>query len=115
MEPQLQAPTLIIDYPVQSTALAKRHRQDPSLCERWEAFVGGVELANAFTELNDPLEQRQRMLETAETELDEDYLSALAQGLPPCTGIGIGMDRLAALLSGEESIRDVILFPTLRS
>ena len=122
-EPQLISPTLIYDYPAEVSPLAKARDDDPTLAERFEAFAGGLELGNAFSELNNPVEQRQRFAEqlrdrvTAEAigeRIDEDYLRALSYGMPPTGGEGIGVDRLTMLLTDSQSIREVILFPLLR-
>jgi lysyl-tRNA synthetase, class II len=124
VEPELQDPTFILDYPKELSPFAKDHRSQEGLVERVECFAAGMEFANAFTELNDPDEQRarfeqQRTDEAAGDEetqpYDEDYLSALEHGMPPTGGIGIGIDRLVMILSGRESIREVVLFPALRS
>jgi lysyl-tRNA synthetase class 2 len=113
VEPTLSDPTLLLDYPVELSPFAKAHRSEPGLVERFEAYVGGMEIANAFTELNDPDEQRARF-ETAGQPADEAFLSALEHGMPPTGGIGIGIDRLVMALSGKRSIREVVLFPAMR-
>jgi lysyl-tRNA synthetase class 2 len=124
VEPKLIQPTFVLDYPVELSPFAKSHRSEPGLVERFEAFIGGVEMANAFSELNDPDEQRRRFeqqqrLQAAGDEeahpFDQDYLYALEQGMPPAGGMGMGMDRLLMMLSGRHSIREVVLFPALRS
>jgi lysyl-tRNA synthetase class 2 len=123
VEPKLESPTFVMDYPVELSPFAKDHRSEPGLVERFECFAGGMEFANAFTELNDPDEQRHRFEEqqrhTAEGDdeaqpYDEDYVKALEQGMPPTGGIGVGIDRLVMLLSGRSSIREVVLFPAMR-
>jgi lysyl-tRNA synthetase, class II len=124
VEPNLQDPTFILDYPKELSPFAKDHRSERGLVERFEAFAAGMEFANAFTELNDPDEQRarfeqQRADEAAGDEetqpYDEDYVRALEHGMPPTGGIGIGIDRLVMILSGRRSIREVVLFPAMRS
>jgi lysyl-tRNA synthetase class 2 len=113
LEPTLTDPTLLLDYPVELSPFAKSHRSEPGLVERFEAYVGGMEIANAFTELNDPDEQRARFQATGQPP-DEAFLSALEHGMPPTGGIGIGIDRLVMALSGKRSIREVVLFPAMR-
>jgi lysyl-tRNA synthetase class 2 len=112
VEPAIERPTFLIDYPVELSPLAKRSPSDPGVVERFEAFTAGMEIANGYTELNDPADQRARFEEAGQA--DEDYVTALEYGMPPTVGVGIGVDRLAMVLLGVRSIREVILFPTLR-
>jgi len=122
-EKKLIQPAFVYDYPVETSPLSKQKPSDPALVDRFEIFAAGMELGNAFTELNDPQEQRRRfemqlaMRERGDEEahqMDEDYVRALAYGMPPAGGEGIGIDRLTMLLTNSRSIRDVILFPLLR-
>ena len=124
VEPQLIQPTILYDYPRDISPLAKSKPGDLSVVERFEAFVGGMEICNAFTELNDPIDQEQRFLEMGRAyeegdeerhPMDEDYLRAMRYGMPPNGGFGLGVDRLVMLLTDRASIREVILFPHLRS
>jgi lysyl-tRNA synthetase class 2 len=124
VEPDLQQPTLIMDYPKELSPFAKDHRSEAGLVERFECFAAGMEFANAFSELNDPDEQRARFEQQRADEAagddetqpyDEDYVAALEYGMPPTGGIGIGIDRLTMILSGRDTIREVVLFPALRT
>ncbi len=123
VEPALVQPTFVRDYPVELSPFAKRHRSEDGLVERWEAIVGGIEIANSFTELNDPDEQRRRFEQQAEElrrgdadaqPYDEAFVEALEHGMPPTGGVGLGIDRLVILLAGARSIREVVLFPAMR-
>ena len=123
LEPTLREPTFVFDYPLELSPFAKSHRSEPGLVERWEAYAGGIEIANAFSELNAPDEQRERFVAQREAAqagdeeaqpYDEAFLAALEQGMPPTGGVGLGIDRLVMLLLGRGSIREVVLFPAMR-
>jgi lysyl-tRNA synthetase class 2 len=118
VEPGLIEPTILYDYPVELSPFARPTEGDPAIVERFEFYVGGTELGNAFTEINDPDEQAARFVQQSGEEGgepgDPDYVEALRYGMPPTGGLGLGIDRLAMVLAGKDTIRDVVLFPALR-
>ena len=122
VEDTLEGPIFVIDYPASICPLTKRKRDNPEIAERFELFICGMELANAYTELNDP-DLQQKLFETqleglddeeSMAKMDHDFIRALRHAMPPAGGLGIGIDRLVMILTGQKSIRDVILFPVLR-
>ena len=123
MQPGLVAPTFVRDFPLETSPLVRAHRSDPGLAEKWDLYVQGIETATAYSELTDPVEQRERLLEQAAQaaagdpeamRLDEDFLRALEYGMPPAGGLGMGIDRLLRILTGVRGIRETILFPLVR-
>ena len=125
LEPDLIQPTFLTDYPLEMSPLAKPSKDNPNIVERFEGFIAGMEICNAFTELNDPIDQRRRFEnqekmrkefpEEERDRLDEDFLVALEHGMPPTGGVGIGIDRMVMLILNQSSIREVISFPQLRT
>jgi lysyl-tRNA synthetase, class II len=123
VDPQFMQPTILFDYPIEMSPLAKKKPGSDNIVERFEAYCAGMEIANAFTELNDPIDQRQRFMKQMEARaagdeeaatMDEDFVTAMEHGMPPTGGLGVGIDRLVMILTNQQSIREVILFPALR-
>ena len=124
VEENLIEPTFVIGYPVEVSPLSRRNNENPEITDRFELFIGGKEIANGFCELNDPDDQADRFRERVKAKdtgdkeamsFDEDYITALEHGMPPAVGVGIGIDRLVMMITNQTSIRDVILFPQLKS
>ncbi len=124
VEPKLIEPTFIMDYPIEISPFAKKKSENPRVVERFEPFIAGLEVGNAFTELNDPEDQFMRFLDQVRArdagdaeaqQMDEDYVQALKHGLPPTGGLGLGIDRMTMLFTDQHSIRDVVLYPQLRT
>jgi len=123
VEPELQQPTFITGYPVEVSPLSRRNKENPNITDRFELFIAGREIANGFSELNDPVDQKDRFVQQLKDKeadgdetpmLDEDYIQALEYGMPPTAGEGVGIDRLAMLLTNSSSIREVIMFPHMK-
>ena len=123
VEPKLIQPTFITQFPVEVSPLARRNADDPSITDRFELFIAGMEIANAFSELNDPIDQRERFESQVQARdagdaeamfMDHDYLRALEYGMPPTAGEGIGIDRVVMLMTNQPTIREVLLFPQMR-
>ena len=124
VESQLIQPIFVLGYPIEVSPLSRRNNQNPDIADRFELFIGGKEIANGFCELNDPDDQAERFKEQVKAKadgddeamgFDEDYITALEHGMPPAVGVGVGIDRLVMMLTNQSSIRDVILFPQLKS